>query len=289
MKIIDPHLHLFDLELGVYDWLKSDNPPFWPDKAIINKNFTEDHLKLSHSQELVGFIHIEAGFNNQQPWQEIQWLEEYCQLPFRAIGGINLLLDHADFLASIKQLKTYQSVVGVREILDEHALTYLTKKEVITNLFTLAENGLIFELQMSIENIEAVKQLAKILTTIPQLKIVVNHAGWPPLQLDEINKSLINDWYDGLAILSQHQQCFIKCSGFEMIDRNYSENWQCNIIKSCISTFGIERVMLASNFPLCLFSTSYQNYWQNYQSSSTFSKQELSFLCYENAKAIYRL
>ena len=28
MKIIDPHLHLFDLQQGQYDWLKPENPDY---------------------------------------------------------------------------------------------------------------------------------------------------------------------------------------------------------------------------------------------------------------------
>lgn len=47
MKFIDPHIHLFNLALGQYQWLKPENPPFWPDKNIINNNFTESDLSTS--------------------------------------------------------------------------------------------------------------------------------------------------------------------------------------------------------------------------------------------------
>ena len=104
MKIIDPHLHLFDLEQGDYQWLKAENPPFWSDKKIIASNFAETDLQLSSPFELAGFVHIEAGFDNSKPWREIAWLEETCSLPFRSIAGINLLLPSNEFQQVLDKL-----------------------------------------------------------------------------------------------------------------------------------------------------------------------------------------
>ena len=126
IKIIDPHLHLFNLKQGDYQWLKAENPPFWSDKKIINHSFTEKDLQLSSPFELAGFVHIEAGFDNQQPWREIAWLEKTCSLPFRSIAGINLLLPSNEFQQTLDKLSKYQSVIGVREILDENAFEYYT-------------------------------------------------------------------------------------------------------------------------------------------------------------------
>ena len=134
MKIIDPHLHLFNLAQGDYQWLKADNPPFWPDKKIIVKNVTEKELHLSAPFEMAGFVHIEAGFDNQQPWREIAWLESTCSLPFKSIAGINLLLPTNEFQQALKKLNGYKSVVGVRDILDENAFEYLSNPQVQKNL-----------------------------------------------------------------------------------------------------------------------------------------------------------
>ena len=76
INIIDPHIHLFDLSQGDYHWLKSQNPPSWPDKVIIERNFDLDDLTNSlainltndgdYNDELIGevslsgFVHIEA-------------------------------------------------------------------------------------------------------------------------------------------------------------------------------------------------------------------------------------
>ena len=63
MKIIDPHLHLFDLKQGDYHWLKEENPPFWPDKHLIKKSFKETDLTLKPIPELPPVI-IQTFFIN---------------------------------------------------------------------------------------------------------------------------------------------------------------------------------------------------------------------------------
>jgi predicted TIM-barrel fold metal-dependent hydrolase len=285
MKIIDPHLHLFNLEEGDYQWLKADNPPFWPDKKVIEKNFQQQDLQLSPPIELSGFVHIEAGFDNQQPWREIAWLESTCSQPFRSIAAIDLLLPCDNFLQVIEQLCRYQSVVGVRDILDENALAYLSNTQVQMNLEQLAKHQLIFECQMSLVDVPATKQLIKVIKALPTLSIVINHAGFPP---EQVNGEAWKDWQQSLQWLSNTENVAIKCSGFEMINRQYPANWQQQIIQQCITILGLNKIMLASNFPLCLFKESYQKNWQNYQESNYFSKKELEYISYKNAQRIYQ-
>ena len=311
MKIIDPHLHLFDLNQGEYSWLKPECPPFWSDKSLIAKNFSEHDLRLEESLTLAGFVHIEAGFNNQQPWREIAWLENTCKLPFRSVAMLDITLPKAEFLSQLDILKSYKSVVGIRYILDEEALTILSHKHCVTNLTTLAAYNLSFDLQMPIINTAAVDKLLTELTQIPALKICINHAGWPPQYdvKDNLRNSVeAKQWLLNLKRLASFDNIYIKCSGFEMIESNYSISWAHNIIHQCINAFGVSRVMLASNFPLNLFHGSYENTWFSYLSltknslnnitnktntepadtSFLYNNEQFTQLCFSNAQRFYQ-
>jgi predicted TIM-barrel fold metal-dependent hydrolase len=299
MNIIDPHLHLFDLNQGEYHWLKPENPPFWSDKNMINQSFFETDLRLNNGLALAGFVHVEAGYDNQQPWREIAWLEAHCQLPFKSISAIDLSLNSEQFLAAIERIQNFSSVVGVRDILDENALEYLSSEQVKINFQQLAKHQLIFELQMPLENLVAVELLVTILTDNPNLNIIITHAGFPPYtsytkdEKDHFNKTKDEifhweNWIQAIEKLSLFEQCTIKCSGFEMISRNYREAWKMEVINTCLSNFGINRVMLASNFPLCLFSKSYQEHWQQSTQSELLTADELHSLCFLNAQRIYK-
>jgi len=286
IKIIDPHLHLFDLEQGDYQWLKADTPPFWSDKGSINKSFTEQDLHLSPPLKLAGFVHVEAGFDNQQPWREIAWLESTCSLPFSSIAAINLLSSSNEFQQTLDELCQYKSVVGVRDILDENALDLLSTPQVHKNLTQLAKQQLIFECQMPLTDVPATDKLIEIINTLPTLNIVINHAGFPP---EDINSESWKVWQQSILRLGRSENITIKCSGFEMVNRQYSSLWQQHVIKLCITAFGLNKTMLASNFPLCLFKDSYQQTWLNYQENITLSENEFKLLSYENAKRIYHL
>lgn len=285
-NIIDPHLHFLELTQGQYHWLNDNVAPFWPDKIKIRKNFNEKALSLNQDITLSGFVHIEAGFDNLQPWREIAWLESRCTLPFKAVAGIDLTLNEDDFILQIKQLLTYQSVVGCRHILDEQAYDLLSQDSVRHNLAYLASNELSFDLQMSLNDKPAIDLLVNILKTLPTLRLIINHAGWPPIMASSIEPEE-QQWQSGLAALSQFKYCAIKCSGWEMIDRHYQEEWPQQIINQCLMVFGDKRVMLASNFPLLLLKQDYHTLWQHYLKLHLTDKQ-LTALTYANAAYWYK-
>jgi predicted TIM-barrel fold metal-dependent hydrolase len=284
MKIIDPHLHLFNLKLGNYHWLKADNPPFWPDKELINKNFNETDLALAEPFSLSGFIHIEAGFDNEQPWRELLALEQSCIKPFKAIANIDLTLSSKHVTQVIEKLAEYPSFVGVRHILDDQALALLSDLQVLNNFEILNENGLVFDVQLSLTEHAPVNALCDVISNNADINFIINHAGFPPADIHTIEWQR---WQSNLVKLSLFPHVAIKCSGWEITDRSYGTAWLSENLSLILVIFGSERAMLASNFPLCLFShKNYQGYWQSIISSDFFqalNKQEKSALCYNNA------
>jgi predicted TIM-barrel fold metal-dependent hydrolase len=299
MNIIDPHLHLFNLELGDYHWLNANNPPFWPDKNLINQSFIEQDILLHTPLTLSGFIHIEAGFDNNQPWREIDWLEQHCQKPFSSIAAVDLTTSTEGFSNQIKRLLDYHSTVGVRHILDEQALTLLTNKQVQQNFTLLDKYGLIFEVQMPLTDHATVNALCKVISDNTNSTFIINHSGLPPQNIQTIEWQR---WQSNLLKIALYPHTAIKCSGWEMVDRQYRQNtefsktqpqWLDINLTVCFNTFGEDRMMLASNFPLCLFShKNYQQYWLDLLSChfvKQCSEQKKSALFYDNALKYYTL
>jgi len=319
MKIIDPHLHLFDLAVGNYQWLKSDNAPFWPDKHVINKNFSLNDITLASPHSLAGFVHIEAGFDNEQPWREIKWLTEQLSTEppqdtatvFKAVAFIDITATEKLFEEQLTQLLQYDCVVGCRYILDEDATEILQQPQVIKNLTTLAHHKLSFDVQMPLGDLQAVNELLKVLALLPTLQVIINHAGSPIAPKTQSANEVSTDnaatdfersiawrnWQQSITLLSRFNNCAIKCSGWEMADRGYSIQWFNEVVNFCIHAFSIERVMLASNFPLCFLGkkfsqNNYHAYWAMVIESTVInqcSENEKSALLYNNALRIYKL
>lgn len=287
MKIIDPHLHLFDLTRGQYHWLLPDLAPFWPDKSIIRRDFSPQDLLLATPMQLSGFVHIEAGFDNEQPWREIAWLERYLltndrRLMLKTIACVDLTADSKTFANVLAKLSNYSSLAGVRHILDQHAQYLLNQPQVIANLAQIARANLIFEAQLNGNDSAAMQQLLAIAQAQSELVIILNHGAFCPQKRQEFAA-----WQTNISLLAQANNVFIKASGWEMTDRHYSWARVKQVVDFLIERFGIERVMLASNFPLCLFSKSYADTWQQYRTLAV-TTQQLELLSYQNANRIYR-
>lgn len=261
IKIIDPHLHLFNLQEGDYAWLKPENPPHWPNKQLINRDYRESDIALQTPLELTGFVHVEAGFDNQQPWREIDWLEQHCRKPFRSVAFVNLNLSANNFTRHIELLCQRPSVRGVRHILDEDAETLLNDPKVVGHFKVLQAHNLSFDAQLSVVDGAAVCGLINILEQTPELRVIIDHAGWVPSFND---KEQWQRWTDNLKRLARYPQVAIKLSGWEMANSNWTNDDVKPVLELCLELFSDRCVMLASNFPLCSWSYSLQDLWLNY-------------------------
>jgi predicted TIM-barrel fold metal-dependent hydrolase len=96
-----------------------------------------------------------------------------------------------------------------------------------------------------------------------------------------------------MAALANFDNVFVKCSGAEMVARDYQMPWFTEVVADCIKVFSISRVMLASNFPLCLLSNkTYRQYWQDIVASPIIkhrSTEQKNALLHDNALRIYQL
>ena len=257
IPICDPHVHFFNLEIGHYNWLEEHNPPHFLDKTKIAKNFSEEDISQYSELDLQAYVHIEAGFDNAAPWRELEWLAQSCALPMRTIAYLELTQSPHAFCHKIKQLEEYSSLVGIRHIIDEEVTQAATIGNVQKNLQTLQESKLIFELHLKLSDLNKANTIYELLLRTPDLKLVINHAGFAPHHCSDAFKN----WEKGLAKFALLPNCWLKVSGFEMVDRQYSIESVERVLIACIKIFSERRVMLASNFPLVNFSYNYQEYW----------------------------
>lgn len=287
MNIIDPHVHLFDLKLGDYGWLRSSNPPHWNDKHLIEKDFCQKDLHLSATLNLEGFVHIEAGFDNLRPWREVQWLEDTVSLPFSTIAGFDLTKDNGQ---AKEELTKLASVVGVRHILDEHASTILAHSQTQYSLQWLSDNNLSFDAQFDLSCEASTSAFLLCQERHPDMTFTLNHGGWPGSKLGQ-NTASLRKWRANLLAISQHATTGVKLSGWEMCDRQWHLEWAADVIQVAVDVFGDDRVMLASNFPLCQFSHTYPDYWSLVTRlvSAIYKKSTVSKLINQNALNWYKV
>lgn len=296
IRVIDPHLHLFDLPQGRYAWLEHLGPR---QKQKIARSFSLNDIELSGPLSLVGFVHIEAGFDNDRPWREIECIEALQSqhahkdnpISLRSAGNIDLRVSPPAFKHAIDKQLVFYSCKAMRHILDEQAAEILSHEHAIENLKCLAKHNILFELQMPFTQSDAVAPLLKLLDAIPNLQLVINHAGaYPIAQADTINdehKQAVKMWKANLSSVAKYPQVSVKCSGWEMAKTDYDIADLRPCIEHIKACFGSSRMMFASNFPLVLFAQSYQSYWEMMLELALVCDIKPEQVCYENAHRIY--
>lgn len=282
MNIVDAHVHFFALHAGKYDWLKPQNPPYWQDKHIIAHATSERDLQLDRAQQLAGYVHIEAGFDNERPWREIQFLESHCKLPYKAVACVDLL--NPLVRSHIDKLARYPSVAGVRHILDDDAARLLNHPKVKYELRHCAQQGLSFDAQLDVSDLSSLNALLNVLNAVPELNVVLNHIGGTPTwgtptwgtptwgtptwgtSTREVNGTSLqwHRWRNNLQALAQHSQVAIKVSGWEMRNRRWHWRDVTPTLDLLLALFGPHRIMMASNFPLSNWTYPYRTLWQYY-------------------------
>ncbi len=276
--VFDPHIHLFDLQRGDYFWLRPENPPAWPDKTALCRNTGVEELALAPDLALIGAVHIEAGFDNARPRRELDWLSEMGFSFGPAISFADVSLPAMRFAADIAGLE-HPLLAGIRHITEGNDRALLNDKNVPANLTLLAQKGLIFEAQFEVSCEATSARLVELARALPELQVVLNHAGL-------VCKNDFAAWRENIALIATAPNIAVKASGWEMADRHYDQEWVSQVVTILLELFGEDRVMLASNFPLCRLSCSYRELWQMY-SKLGLAENIWRKVSHDNARRIY--
>lgn len=277
-KIIDPHVHFLNLIEGQYSWLQGSNPPPWPNLDVIKAPSSFAQLQQTCPFELAGLIHIEAGFDNLQPINELNWLSQHLQnSPYKAVSYAPIDAPPKEFSRALNT-QAHTSLVGIRDITEGNDGSRLLNVHCYENLVFLSEQQLIFEAQFNIENSAICQQIIKYCQRLPHLKIVINHAGLP---------TNLPQWQNAITLLAKLPNCFIKFSGFELLTEAVQTKRQ-HCFNFIIKHFSQQQIMFASNFPVCQIKQSYQQCWQSHYAlcKSHSLWQQLS---YKNAQNCYQV
>jgi predicted TIM-barrel fold metal-dependent hydrolase len=116
--------------------------------------------------------------------------------------------------------------------------------------------------------------------------VIVNHAGMPTDRDDAGLKT----WRDGLALLAQRPNVSCKISGLAMIDRTWTVDSLRPYVLQVIETFGPNRCMFASNFPVEKVHGSFGGFYEAYDAiTADFGEAERTLLFGGTAARVYRL
>ncbi len=294
---IDAHHHFWDVERNHYPWLaEADHDRGWGDWSALRNNYLPEHLLADAAGlQLLKSVHVQANWNPADPLGETRWLHEVAADP-ASRGFPHAVVAFADLSASdaaatLDAHQRYPLVRGIRQVLNRHTDPKLNRapKDFLSdptwrkNLGLLASRGLSFDAQIYQHQAPALAELAR---TYPDLRIVMDHAMMPA----ERDPLSLEGWRRGVTLLSRAPNVAMKLSGFGMVDLDWTPESIRPFALHCIESFGPERCMFGSNFPVDRLMSSYLRLWESYEDiASSFTPVERDAMFRRTAECFYRL
>jgi L-fuconolactonase len=262
MPIVDTHQHLWDLDVVKLGWLKTAGP--------LNRSYvTKDYLEATDGLNVVKTVYMEVAVDPDSLVTEAEYVVGLCRRddnPTAAavIGGRP---GEKGFREYITRFKGSPYVKGVRHIMPGSTPELWSEKPFVEGIRLLGELEMRFDLCMPPARLP---DAAKLVDACPETRFVLDHCGnADPVAFMSAERREAarpakapqhepDQWRRDLAKLAERDRVVCKISG--IIARAPKENWTPDdlapIIDHCLDVFGPDRVIFASDWPVCTRAAS---------------------------------
>jgi L-fuconolactonase len=277
MSVIDSHHHFWWTARHAYHW-----PPLAGGR--LDRDFTPEDLRTElaacgiDGTVLIQVLRLEETREFLDIAREVDFV--------RGVVGWVPLADPAAAAEALEELPARGKLVGVRHLIsNEPDPAWLLQPGVIESLERLAAAGLAFDaIPLNERQFDSVLAVAR---RIPDLRIVINHLGRPP-----VPEHGWEPWASQMAQAAGYENVSVKLSaGLDIVLR---WRWSTDAIRRyadhVLDRFGPDRVMAASNWPVVLLGGSYQEVWRGITDLlSGLSADERAAVLGGTAERVYRL
>jgi predicted TIM-barrel fold metal-dependent hydrolase len=255
LAFVDAHHHLQDLEANHYPWLtdKSAPPRAAGDLSAIRRSYSLDDLKTDVATlRLQKSVHIQNGWNPNDPVGETRWLQNLADLS----GFPNAIVAFADLSrpdieSHLEAHAQYPNLRGVRQLLAWHEdplLAVAKRSDLMSDaawrrgFAALRRFDLSFDLQIFPPQAEMACTVAK---AYPDITIALDHMGSPV----DSSPSGLELWAAAIKRLAQAPNIFAKLSGFGILRFDWTIEQVAPLVLRVIDAFGVDRCMVGTNLP----------------------------------------
>jgi len=249
--MIDSHHHF---------WWTGRHTYTWPERVgdRFARDFTPDDLRPELARcDIKGTVLVQVLHQVGGETEECLDLSKKVDFVRGVVGWLPLADPDATSQAIERLRKRGGKLVGVRHLIsNEPDPRWLLQDNVVESLKLLAASSLAFDaIPVNAAQFESVLEIA---TRLPELKIVMDHLGRPP-----IPEQGWEPWATQIARAAEHRNMSIKLSiGLDIIMR---WRWSTDAVRRysdhVLDLFSPRRVMAASNWPVILLGATYQECW----------------------------
>src|SRR5579871_4789985 len=280
--VVDAHVHLWNPRQLHLSWL-ADIPRLNRPYGLL------DYREQTRGLPIEGIVYVEVGATAEEALSEARYIANLAQEEplLKAIVAAapvergEAVRPHLETLLSISPL-----IKGVRRnIQDEAEPDFCLQPDFVAGVRLLAEYHLSFDLCIKHRQLPSVIELVR---RCPYTTFILDHLAKPDIQHHQLEP-----WKTNLRALAELPNVACKLSG--MVTEADHANWQPAdlepYIASVFESFGPDRVMFGSDWPVVLLASSYRRWYETVASLSSFTSRlpisERRKLWAENATRFY--
>lgn len=240
---IDAHQHFWNYSASEYEWIGEDMPE-------LKRDFLPRDLKqLLASEALDGSIAVQA----RQSLEETCWLLELAEQNGFIKGVVGWVdLCSTELPEQLERFARQPKLVGVRHVVQgEPDDEFMLRPEFRKGIARLAEHRLTYDLLLYPRHLPVAVKLVR---EFPKQPFVLDHIAKP-----DIAHGVLEPWDRDIRELADLGNVWCKVSG--MVTEARWRQWRAEDFRPYLDvvfgTFGPERVMIGSDWPVCTVSASY--------------------------------
>ncbi|MBH68866.1 MAG: thioesterase [Rhodospirillaceae bacterium] len=255
--IIDAHHHFWDLSLCKHPWLDGRKPihsfRYGNYSSIMKDYLLPDYRRDWGKHRIVKSVYVETEWDPTDPTGEAKWVQRYhdetgfphamvAQVWFERddIEAVLKAYSHCQLIRSVRQKPTTIVPGKLCQSIPRGSMSNPKFREGYKNL---AKYGLHYDLQVPWWHLREASELAR---TFPETIIILNHTGLPA----DRSPGALKNWLEAIQEFAVEPNTAVKISGIGVPGVRWNDNENAWIIHKTICTFGIDRCMFASNFPV---------------------------------------
>ena len=240
---IDGHHHLWRYSAAEYGWIDES-------MAVLKRNFlSTDLVAVMKGAGVDGAVAVQA----RQTLEETQWLLELAD----ECDGIRGVVGWAPIAEkslprALEEFAGQPKLKGLRHIIQaERDESYILRDDFNSGIRTLEGSGLIYDILIYERHLP---QTIEFVDRHPNQPFVLDHVAKP-----RIRQGVMEPWASRVRDLARRQNVWCKVSG--MVTEADWRQWSAEDFKPYLDvvfeTFGVDRLMFGSDWPVCLLAASY--------------------------------
>ncbi|HEV2398304.1 MAG TPA: amidohydrolase family protein [Candidatus Sulfotelmatobacter sp.] len=240
---IDAHQHFWIYNADEYGWIDES-------MAAIRRNFSPEDLAVELERNgFDGSVVVQV----RQTLDETRWLLELAGRHTRILGVVGWVdLCSSDVRSQLLEFAGNRKLVGIRHIVQsEPDDRFLLRQDFLRGVSQLEGFDLAYDILIYPQHLNVA---AEFVEHFPRQRFVLDHLAKPFIKAGEIEP-----WASGIRRLASFPNVFCKLSGLvtEADWHKWTQEQISPYIDVAFLSFGPERLMIGSDWPVCLVAGSY--------------------------------